>query len=131
MRLNDHSYTLVHHVLQLLVKDRIDDALAPCQLTLLPLGKAMQLLDKVLQLRVRDLLIELVKHVRVDTFDLILFAILFLFVVLIVKVIFGSEGYLVHLIYWVFVVVLRVSWSKSLASLLTSLLLSHLAQTHF
>ena len=131
MILDDHLNVLVHHVLQLLVEDRIDDALAPYQLTLLPLGKAMQLLDKVLQLRVRDLLIELVKHLGVDTLDLILFAILLLFVVLIVKVIFGSESHLVHLIYWVFVVVLQVSWSKSLTILLTSFLLSHLAQIHF
>ena len=131
MILDDHLNVLVHHVLQLLVEDRIDDALAPCQLILLPLAKAMQLLDKVLQLRVRDLLIELVKHLGVDTLDLILFAILLLFVVLIVKVIFGSERHLVHLIYWVFVVVLRVSWSKSLTILLTSFLLSHLAQIHF
>ena len=50
MSLDDHSHALVHHVLQLHVEDRIDDALATGQLALLPLGKAVQLLDQVLQL---------------------------------------------------------------------------------
>ena len=69
----NHLDALVHHLLQLFVEALIHDAFSTGQLALLPLGEAMNLLDEVLELLVRDLLVIGVHHCGVHALIYLVF----------------------------------------------------------